>query len=710
MRVVQIGDRRTQLVRVNQGLKGPSGISGSLILAAFTLPANGLTTASVTVTSGVINDGDSLFGTLQGVTVIVTKSAGTVTARRYLPGAATIAIPAGAAFIVTNPPLDILPLSANATIPTSGFVDLPLILPDLYVVTGQTHETTIKGVPCTVVKQATAQTWRCTPSRYPSSPVSVFAAIDYFVVVAGAATIQTNPLAIGGNALSDGDLSFIAEGGVRSAAFALWDAVSQKAAFIVDTLGTAYFSRVHSLPFAGGLIDSSETIYPTGGNYLFKICDPNKNVIFGVTDSPSITIGRSVIGAGGEEPGGEEPGGEEPAPTVAAWNELNGFWQGYAPLSPTTTSTQGFFDGSTTNAVADDYSTRKSFLAQKAGAAVRAYFAHYSDHIPGIFPGTFPSGLTQFLSWGIGHSVGNSTAAGAAVDFKRGTIQGRSRPQVPADFEGWSDPIAIDVAVGEVLQLGAAQNIQGRYRIGAPHAMTGQTAVGSASGGWLTNVNTRWSNASSPPLIVANGDVDSIAGIRFLAVKTPVDQMIVIVGDSISRGIVFTTLAASNPLPVHWPGLYQQSLTARQAVWLQGAGGGALVTMITNQRWLDRIIHATHMIVALGTNDFIQGVSAATHQSNVEALARIATQAGQKTYLSTIIPSDLIVGNGNDSARIAFNNWVRTNPLGNGFIDFDLAVRNPNAQSQILPIYDTDGTHPNNAGHAAMFAAITITL
>lgn len=274
------------------GPPGAAGTAGILTVGAFTLPANGLTTATVTIVSGTINNGDSLFGVLVGVVVLLTKSAGVVSARRYVPGPATISVPANSVFTTLTPPLDVFPLAANATIPTSGFVDVTLLLPDIYTAVGQARLVAAGTTSGTLVRQSTANTWRFTPTLYPASPVVIDAAVSYFEI--SAQLPSQNPLAIGAASLREkfvGDVAFAvpAPSGkwyFRAMKSGLFEVILLKARTSIEAVTSTFKSVVASqdVTVAGAKISDSPYA-PT-----FALVDKLKRRIATVATDGVITV------------------------------------------------------------------------------------------------------------------------------------------------------------------------------------------------------------------------------------------------------------------------------------------------------------------------------------------------------------------------------------------------------------------------------------
>ncbi|WP_150611975.1 SGNH/GDSL hydrolase family protein [Pandoraea terrigena] len=64
-----------------------------------------------------------------------------------------------------------------------------------------------------------------------------------------------------------------------------------------------------------------------------------------------------------------------------------------------------------------------------------------------------------------------------------------------------------------------------------------------------------------------------------------------------------------------------------------------------------------------------------------------------------------------EAVREAVNHWVRTSGAFDGVIDFDVSLRDPTQPTRMLPRLDSgDGTHPSDAGYAAMADAVPLSL
>ena len=128
---------------------------------------------------------------------------------------------------------------------------------------------------------------------------------------------------------------------------------------------------------------------------------------------------------------------------------------------------------------------------------------------------------------------------------------------------------------------------------------------------------------------------------------------------------------------------------------------------------------ADTVIIQQGINDIIHPVGEKvnvfrpmsdlpTVEELIEGLKSYIAQArsfGYKVYVGTLLP----MGGWRTDApfrqemRHAYNNFIRTTDLIDGYIDFDLALRDPARLDHFLPVYDSgDHLHPSKAGYERM--------
>lgn len=128
---------------------------------------------------------------------------------------------------------------------------------------------------------------------------------------------------------------------------------------------------------------------------------------------------------------------------------------------------------------------------------------------------------------------------------------------------------------------------------------------------------------------------------------------------------------------------------------------------------------ADTVIIQQGINDIIHPVGESvnifrpmsdlpTVEELIDGLKTYIAQAksyGYKVYVGTLLP----MGGWRTDApfrqemRHAYNEFIRTTDLIDGFIDFDKALRDPNKPDWFLPAYDSgDHLHPSAAGYQRM--------
>ena len=128
------------------------------------------------------------------------------------------------------------------------------------------------------------------------------------------------------------------------------------------------------------------------------------------------------------------------------------------------------------------------------------------------------------------------------------------------------------------------------------------------------------------------------------------------------------------------------------------------------------------VIVLIGINDLghAQGPGSdgyVSAQDLIDGLSQTAARAherGLKIYAATLTPFIGTVfegyySNEKESRRQTINAWIRHQTVFDGIIDFDKAVEAPDAPGHLRADYDVgDHLHPNDAGAAAMAAAIPL--
>jgi lysophospholipase L1-like esterase len=138
----------------------------------------------------------------------------------------------------------------------------------------------------------------------------------------------------------------------------------------------------------------------------------------------------------------------------------------------------------------------------------------------------------------------------------------------------------------------------------------------------------------------------------------------------------------------------------------------------------------SHVIVAFGINDLMipsilpqfgypgfaaETVSSADIIAGLQQIILRARAQGIRVYGATITPNGSSPVPGahtpdTEAKRTAVNRWIRTSGAFDGVVDFDAAVRDADDPARLEEIYDADGVHLTDAGHAAMANAVNLSM
>jgi lysophospholipase L1-like esterase len=119
------------------------------------------------------------------------------------------------------------------------------------------------------------------------------------------------------------------------------------------------------------------------------------------------------------------------------------------------------------------------------------------------------------------------------------------------------------------------------------------------------------------------------------------------------------------------------------------------------------------VIVMEGLNDIGLPPNASADEviTGLQQLVERLKAARLRVLLGTLNPvGGFIYGDSTTNAiRTQVNDWIRTQKLSDGVVDFDAAVRDPADHSRLLPAFDSgDHGHPSTAGYKAMAAAVPL--
>ncbi|MFW6691951.1 SGNH/GDSL hydrolase family protein [Streptomyces sp. MAR4 CNX-425] len=335
---------------------------------------------------------------------------------------------------------------------------------------------------------------------------------------------------------------------------------------------------------------------------------------------------------------------------------------------------------------------------------------------------------------------GDGTAVVPGTD-RAVRFRGRTSVTLPPGTRRWSDPVALDVpaaadlAVSVYLPRPTPGGTVHRSAFQRNHAAAGNVAAKPAVDPERTF--TSWYFLAGVAVAgAAPGAAGEDGGAR---------EAVVAFGDSITDGSS-TTVGANR----RWPDLLAARLRdeagrAATGVLNTGIGGNRLLrdpnpppgSNAENyapyfgeagiRRFARDVLDqpaARHAIVLLGINDLghpgrdapvDEEVTAADLIAGHRGLIRRAHARGLRIHGATLLPfegDDLgFYTPERERARQTLNDWIRTAGEYDGTVDFDAATRDPAHPRRLLAAYDSgDGLHPNDAGMAAMAAAIPLRL
>jgi lysophospholipase L1-like esterase len=291
---------------------------------------------------------------------------------------------------------------------------------------------------------------------------------------------------------------------------------------------------------------------------------------------------------------------------------------------------------------------------------------------------------------------------------------GNVRWEIAAGATATSDPVPLLVAAGEELAVSCfVADTTGMATYLHSAQRTGQVAL---------------ENRLREPHLT---DAESFASLywisRVLVDTAPTGQVIVALGDSITRGDG-TTVDSEQRYPDHLQRRLQAGIEGG-AVLNAGLGGNGLLVGGVGPSMVDRfardvlgVAEATHVLIMGGLNDIAgrlpydgRPLAAADLVESLLGLARRARQHGIQPVLGTITPCadssyESFGADGVDEMRRAVNDALtaqRDWPVA----DFAAAVADPDDPRRLAATYDSgDGVHPGDAGHRALADAVDLTV
>jgi lysophospholipase L1-like esterase len=298
------------------------------------------------------------------------------------------------------------------------------------------------------------------------------------------------------------------------------------------------------------------------------------------------------------------------------------------------------------------------------------------------------------------------------------TFDGKASIAIPPGATVVSDPVAVHVPPFANLAISCYF---------PDHAM-GKTQHGLAN---QTSYRASGNQTSAASLSDTAKPMESWYFLTGVDVAVPGESAVVTIGDSITDG------ARSTPnTNRRWPDDLATRLAADANAKAAGVVGVVNVGISGNRVLLDGTgpnavsrfnrdvvarSGARDLIVLESINDITRYADHHQPVGDLEkrlelAFAQMANQAHQhgiRIFAATLTPyggCECSTPEG-EAVRDGLNQWIRTSPVLDGYIDFDKATHDPAHPLQYLPQYDSgDHVHPSDAGYQAMANAIDLSL
>jgi lysophospholipase L1-like esterase len=340
----------------------------------------------------------------------------------------------------------------------------------------------------------------------------------------------------------------------------------------------------------------------------------------------------------------------------------------------------------------------------------------------------FGSHAVTFTDVRVALATGSALPTTVIGSSRRVRFAGSEQVTVPAGREVASDPVKLPVRPGQNLAIS----------IYAPGSTGTATVAGSLNHtNYLSGPGDATAATTTASFPVRSPAWYWIDGVD-VAPRNPEAGAVVALGDSITAG--FDSTENAN---IGWPDLLAVRLHAADtspplSVLNAGISGNNLheSSRCFGASGLARMRRdafeqpgVRDVIVAEGVNDITQPRESSSAPA-YECLAhRAITAAGMiadfqraiarihahhlKAFGATLSPFGRceLWTPAIEAERRQINHWIRTSHAFDGVIDFDRVLRDPADPAWLDPRYDSgDGLHPNDAGHAAMGAAVPLSL
>jgi lysophospholipase L1-like esterase len=334
-----------------------------------------------------------------------------------------------------------------------------------------------------------------------------------------------------------------------------------------------------------------------------------------------------------------------------------------------------------------------------------------------VFTNEFGTDSLTIAAAHVGVSQGGSTINTAAGSEAGLTFGGRPSVTIPPGALVVSDPASIALPAQSDLAISFFLPAQPIHQL-SQHGYADQT-------GFVAEGNVVGAKELDSPR-----EIQSWPFLKSVDVKADAHAgAVVAFGDSITDGAF-----ATRNQNARWPDVLARRLQAEKrtvdlGVLNLGIGGNRILHDNTGPSALarfDRDVIAQagvkYCIILEAINDIghaydpVRPYDVVSADDLIDAYIQMIERAhihGIKVYVATLTP---YVGAKYESphgeeVRNTLNNWIRTNKVADGFIDFEKATSDPAHPDTFLPAYDHgDHLHPGDAGYKAMGDSIDLAL
>jgi lysophospholipase L1-like esterase len=415
-----------------------------------------------------------------------------------------------------------------------------------------------------------------------------------------------------------------------------------------------------------------------------------------------VTLSGCGGGGGGDTVADAPPPGPAPSPSPAPAPAVSRFFASWTASPVDVTST---LPGLTPGAprVFNNQTVRQVLRLSLAGDTLRVRISNL-----------FGTASVTFSGVRVARSTGQSSID-SSTD-RAVTFSGQASVTLAAGAELLSDAVALPVSTFDNIAI--SMFFATLTSMPTVHPVARQTGF-SGFGNQLSAVSIQ-------------GNVDPDAPYFGLTAvetsSTETTKVVVAFGDSLTDGSG-SSLDTAKRYPNQLDGRLKAAGFRRTGVVNAGIGGNRWLHDVAGTAGSTRferdvlgVAGVTHTIILLGINDIGfsvetpsagQEVSAQQIISAITAAAASAKARGIKVFLGTLTPykGAGYFSDAGEVKRQAVNAAIRSNSLGaDGVFDFEAATRSPVDPTVLNPAFDAgDHLHLNDAGYAAMAAAIDLT-